>query len=1260
MLKPGRNDPCPCGSGKKYKKCCIDKENTLDEVFADNDFKPNLPKPDKSKYGFTKKYNSGELLKILSLLQLQPQNHGKNIRIEMLVTAIANDLNYNEEPINYQALAFDLDKHCGRHSYEDPPEEFFTENITFVNGNNIVYPGIFSSAVEITQGHLYSLLNNSKLPRKFIMDVVPGILFLLHIHNEIAVKLNHTHRVFEESVNDKLFLPDANQIIKQKEYFSFSKADMEQIASKLQISAATIDDFVFHPGDVKIDFTNLDENVLFQKPFVFYNGRYILTMPTAELGCITDFLIRKAVLHKCLDQYIAIFAEDTEDNVKVNLRSIGWREVELNFPQLQRSNQLILKEAVYQFDTDKLAYVVIMNEVPGKAGKRLDDFKEPTKYYVDRITHISGLIKQKDAKSKLFLIGLINKSTILNTFYMGLNHIEGIDQQLALSVNELEILIRKWSFDRLTLWKYANHHDEVYDKITFGPYTTHLAKFNWYYSNHESFYDSDREPVGMMIFGFEIDSEIKRSAKLRLDKIGIPFLNEKDIGYIPCRRKEEYYPVYISDEFKFGYFRYSLLKYSSPIWIQSNTSRDFNAEVYMNAVLFWLNESYEILHSFVNQLGTAPIIMTLFLDKKFRNPEEWDLTAMEEDFMLNHKINKDNRSIEIEIPIQIINHLTSANNKGEFFLMGNMLDAIGSLIESLHLGSRLNNAERNALLSQAMPEGRKKMIIITEVANVPTLAETDTVEPRKIPDADVSYILQNQVAWLNYKEPIPEKITVKKEKLKLLNDLVAVNFKKVIELISKFPAVPLLLFLMKRHESLIQERAFRKISYPVQDACYSKFYDVFEKFSETEADLVSSSLCIRNLIEFVACEMPVGSAMVNDDDVDRMLAHINELINYGAISDTVNFEISSPEIGILPSGRIGIDRDTMIDFRHDIHREDFDYYKSSFNSNFEKVEKPKPKTDAKTDTYFDRVDDVFMQEWGITIWNVAGACDWLCYKLLENEKSVDLVPVEKIYEMLKEGLSIQEIDSLLAVLTFAKRDGVLSVDPKELHEVYPWRYNRRISFLLRPMIKVAINETPFYVLSARHLYSAGQNIVSRFLDGTLKVGTQYLKITNLLAERNHIKGKQFRDHVMEWLEEETSLQVVPHEVKIKPKGFFVADTDKGDIDILAIDHENKIIYAIECKNTSQAKIAYDIYNEISNYIGLNGKEGMIAKHIKRDAWLKDNIEQVSSVLKLAGDYKIKSFVLTKFIMPTKYVKDVPMPVFALSDLKAQKVFNQLN
>jgi tetratricopeptide (TPR) repeat protein len=35
MAKPGRNDPCHCGSGKKYKKCCQPKEEAAErEIIA--------------------------------------------------------------------------------------------------------------------------------------------------------------------------------------------------------------------------------------------------------------------------------------------------------------------------------------------------------------------------------------------------------------------------------------------------------------------------------------------------------------------------------------------------------------------------------------------------------------------------------------------------------------------------------------------------------------------------------------------------------------------------------------------------------------------------------------------------------------------------------------------------------------------------------------------------------------------------------------------------------------------------------------------------------------------------------------------------------------------------------------------------------------------------------------------------------------------------------------------------------------------------
>jgi hypothetical protein len=34
MNKPGRNDPCPCGSGRKYKRCCLGREAEHDKFAA--------------------------------------------------------------------------------------------------------------------------------------------------------------------------------------------------------------------------------------------------------------------------------------------------------------------------------------------------------------------------------------------------------------------------------------------------------------------------------------------------------------------------------------------------------------------------------------------------------------------------------------------------------------------------------------------------------------------------------------------------------------------------------------------------------------------------------------------------------------------------------------------------------------------------------------------------------------------------------------------------------------------------------------------------------------------------------------------------------------------------------------------------------------------------------------------------------------------------------------------------------------------------
>ena len=51
LMKIGRNAPCPCGSGKKYKKCCIDKEAERNEQYCTSESSiviDNVPREDGS------------------------------------------------------------------------------------------------------------------------------------------------------------------------------------------------------------------------------------------------------------------------------------------------------------------------------------------------------------------------------------------------------------------------------------------------------------------------------------------------------------------------------------------------------------------------------------------------------------------------------------------------------------------------------------------------------------------------------------------------------------------------------------------------------------------------------------------------------------------------------------------------------------------------------------------------------------------------------------------------------------------------------------------------------------------------------------------------------------------------------------------------------------------------------------------------------------------------------------------------------------
>ncbi len=66
MSKVGRNDPCPCGSGKKYKKCCEQKSALQRRSFANLTPKSVTSSPDKIS-GMVSKRLGGEVTEGVSL-----------------------------------------------------------------------------------------------------------------------------------------------------------------------------------------------------------------------------------------------------------------------------------------------------------------------------------------------------------------------------------------------------------------------------------------------------------------------------------------------------------------------------------------------------------------------------------------------------------------------------------------------------------------------------------------------------------------------------------------------------------------------------------------------------------------------------------------------------------------------------------------------------------------------------------------------------------------------------------------------------------------------------------------------------------------------------------------------------------------------------------------------------------------------------------------------------------------------------------------
>jgi len=1208
-MKPNSYAPCPCGSGKKIKFCCGIKK--VAEGYTKN--KNYFAK-------FLAENSSKELLKTVSLLQLIPENATKLVRLEEITHSIISNFNKLNNRIHYQAFNNILDTEFSEDYREDPAEGCFSEIIMFKNGNNIVFPGLCNNSTETNQILIEALFKNgNNISQECLYDIENGIMFNLTIHNYIAKRLGITRYEHKDDYKEKIKFPDDLTNNEKLDIFVFPEIGIKRICEELKLPNNTIDNFSVLLRDIP-QINNPDDSILLKKPFVKVDNEYFLVLPSSQMYSLNYFINNKITAYNQNDELKKTFENIVKYKASLFFYAMGWKNLDLegDFDEFQ----------VWQFDSNKIAIV---------------DFSISRKN-VENTKKLKEILKEKDGFSTMY-ITIVASLAVLTPSFSYQENMNFIDYQLMLSFHDLERLMNLYNLKELDLWNYLVAQERAIKKgLQILPHYSILSYYSWYEKNGKSFFPSDDQPIQILSFGFDvqgnkvIESLQKEDRHLVIDK------KDDNWVYSPVTKTRKLFPIYTSDRIFNRILEQVLERYDVPLWVKS-VKADSYGNSFTDCIMYWLNEFFPTLKDFVKNNISFPITFIIDFD-----PDFFDLTDNElnekytnpDDVIIKSEIDFESNIVEIVIPKNLFFYLNQNNNVGEIILMKKILNCLSEILNIS--GISLSSENISFIISTYMPIGMKKMIVTGNSIYDISKDGRYLDKPQKLDKASTSIVLEEMVSWMKIK--IPVNVTNDEKK----KDICRIGINTLIDKIStelkNYNSIALLKFLMERHESIINSNSFYRLRLVTYHECYGKYEDVFKEFMDEDASIIRTGLCLRSLIEFATAEVYYGNKTINNSDIDFLIAVMDEILFLGATIDLVESKIGNPKIGLLPSGRLGVSKesfDKMNEFSLEFKKDELIEYSESYNH--EKIS-----SDNLNDEYFDRIDKIFKEEYGIEFYLALRLFNELGHICIEDYKT-SCLSLSKIsfIKLLNEktNLSLSEINSFLNHFGVTSR-GNIGMPPKGYNysDIFPWRYNRKLSYLLRPIILVKNeNHEEVVIFSARHLDSAYGNLHYALLNGILKVDSQYKKINSFLAERNKIKGKEFRDEVANWLNQNPNLEVIPYEYKIPCKG---QDKNFGDVDVLAFDKEKKNIYCIECKNTKQTKIIYEFSVSIQNYI-----EKQLPKHLNRIQWVKENKQILSQRFNYDfTSFTVKSFLVSSFQLPLKLIENVKdVEIYSLNELK---------
>ncbi|MFC3560208.1 YecA family protein [Pedobacter jamesrossensis] len=1251
MSKIGRNDPCPCGSEKKYKNCHWGSDSTT------------APRPATVARQLTFKemitgYRAAPILKLLAFLQLLPENHGHNFNLEIMARVVMNGTSENDQRpyMPWDALLQAIKR--GQEYDSEPPINLFTENAVSINGNQVIFPGVYRNASAILNELMQVILTGeNSLPEDFKRLVYNGAGLLLYMSNQVAEDLKHK-RYEPGELSSKIAFPEYDEFINNSQSLIFPEEYLSKIAGLYNYDLSVIENFILTTTNPKLGDDDPDDNIVSLKPLIRDGSDIMLYMPTTVVSSLIGFIYEQADAAGCKDALMQMLSEEQNHRASMALSHLGWAFTDIKLPE--NDTGLPIRESIWQFDNQKFGYICLL-DVEKITGNYTN--KDLEKLLNDRNTQIIEHLKSLEGAETFEILSLFVLSETGHGSYFSMAKPENGDQSLVMTLGDLNTIAYDQESDFLTLWKFAAIYNETSSRFRIINMTGLLNLYAVYRRNDGSLTNSDdARPIGAMLTYLPgNDISLRHEVKISRDEHAGELIIPGGLrAFATIIKKRKYAPIYGFRDKLSPEYRRMLECYKMPIWVTNyQKDTDLLAPEITEALLFWLYRLEPLLSPELNKQNIVQFEIELIIDERMLNGNEFIVKTVEPT-SVEIVTSIVPPKIRVHIPYDFMYLTGRTDNIGEKMMVKAALNGLVNYIREAGKEIDLTAEQIDGMVESELQPGNAKMILFTDAAASVELDGRHLPPEQYIAEVDTSYVLDNLVSFLPAGTIIPENITDINEKISLCDAIVTALIAELTRRIAGFDAKELIEWLIKWNERCVYTREIREIRSPAKIACFANFEGEVNEINDKDGQLVPAAHSIRTLIEFIVATSPKGKKRPNYADVGILLALTHQLTTWGSISEAMRMGITDPKMGLLPSRRIGTDKsfqnNVLVPYSYARNRGVVARYVERFDEKY--VQKYQSRAENTEES--NRVDAAFEDEFGVTLTEVSEVVGVLINYGFKREEPCSALAENELYQLLKSELPERDEARLLktvGIMTLLERNGI-GAAPRGYtsKDIFPWRYGRNLSYLRRPLALITDdNGQRQFLFGFRHLKSYIDNLLFLIFTGKLPE-TSSEKMGSFIGTVLHEKGTPYRNEVAEWLKNNSDLEIIGHEVKIQPDGHIPAEKNYGDVDVMAVDHEEKIIYSLECKNIVGARNIHEMKVELDLYLGREGQEAKakINKHVGRDTYLQEHPELVKEFLKLKeGGYRVVSIVVASDAMPMTYIakESLPLPVISFNQLK---------